>query len=277
MENQYDVWIKDSSFSFCKYPWILDPRSKQKILNHEAELEMKHEQMRVMQNNPLMFFSPFLPGLVVGVRREFIRQDTLSVINQVMASNPQVLKRPLKVHFVGEEGIDEGGVRKEYFMLIIPELIKEDFGMFVLNPVSRTFWFNTNSFEIEEFQLIGIVLGWGIFNGVNLDVHFPLVVYKKLLGQPVSWVDLKGFDDELYHSFLKLLEFNGDVEQTFCLDFSINHDFYGEMKTIELKENGTSIPVTNDNRVEYVELYSKYLLIDSVAVQVQYSFCKINL
>lgn len=27
------------------------------------------------------------------------------------------LKKPLRVQFVGEEGVDEGGVRKEYFQV----------------------------------------------------------------------------------------------------------------------------------------------------------------
>ena len=34
-----------------------------------------------------------------------------------------------------------------------------------------------------QFELIGIIFGLAIFNNVYLDVKFPLVVYKKLLGQ----------------------------------------------------------------------------------------------
>jgi hypothetical protein len=33
-----------------------------------------------------------------------------------------------------------------------------------------------------KFELIGIILGLAIFNNVILDVKFPKVVYKKLLG-----------------------------------------------------------------------------------------------
>lgn len=35
------------------------------------------------------------------------------------AVSDEELKKPLKVHFVGEEGIDEGGVQKEYFQVKI--------------------------------------------------------------------------------------------------------------------------------------------------------------
>ena len=37
-----------------------------------------------------------------------------------------------------------------------------------------------------KFELIGIIFGLAIFNNVILDVKFPLVVYKKLLGVPAS-------------------------------------------------------------------------------------------
>lgn len=37
----------------------------------------------------------------------------------------------------------------------------------------------------------------------------------------------------------------------------------------ELKPGGSSIPVTAENRQEYVELYSKYILEDSIQLQFQ--------
>lgn len=56
------------------------------------------------------------------------------------------------------------------------EIFKPDYGMFVYNEETRTFWFNPASLDSGiEFQLVGIVLGLAIYNGVILDVHFPLV------------------------------------------------------------------------------------------------------
>ena len=54
--------------------------------------------------------------------------------------------------------------------------------MLVYNEETRTFWFNGHSIETEvEFQLMGQMLGLAIYNGAQLSVRFPLVVYKKLL------------------------------------------------------------------------------------------------
>ena len=65
-------------------------------------------------------------------------------------------------------------------------------GMFTYNEETRTFWFNSTSFENDgQFMLIGIVLGIAIYNNVILDVHFPMVVYRKLMGKKGTFEDLE--------------------------------------------------------------------------------------
>lgn len=65
-------------------------------------------------------------------------------------------------------------------------------GMFTYDDETHTFWFNPTSFENDgQFTLIGIVLGLAIYNNVILDIHFPMVVYKKLLGKLGTFDDLK--------------------------------------------------------------------------------------
>lgn len=47
------------------------------------------------------------------------------------------------------------------------------------------------SFENDgQFTLIGIVLGLAIYNNVILDVHLPMVVYRKLMGKKGVFADL---------------------------------------------------------------------------------------
>jgi hypothetical protein len=50
------------------------------------------------------------------------------------------------------------------------------------------------------------------------------------------------------------------VEDTFCLTLSIEMDYFGELRTIPLKPGGEDMPVTEENRHEYVELMTDYLL-----------------
>lgn len=46
----------------------------------------------------------------------------------VAMENPGDLKKQLFVEFDGEQGLDEGGVSKEFFQLIVEELFNPDIG-----------------------------------------------------------------------------------------------------------------------------------------------------
>lgn len=53
------------------------------------------------------------------------------------------LKKQLVVEFEGEQGVDEGGVSKEFFQLIVEEIFNADYGMFTLQPDTCTMWWDT--------------------------------------------------------------------------------------------------------------------------------------
>lgn len=64
--------------------------------------------------------------------------------------------------------------------------------MFTFDEATRYCWFDPTSFETDgQFFLIGLVLGLAIYNNVILDVHFPMVVYRKLFGKKGTFEDLK--------------------------------------------------------------------------------------
>lgn len=64
--------------------------------------------------------------------------------------------------------------------------------MFTYNEAKRQYWFNPTSFENDaQFTLIGLVFGLAIYNGIILDVNFPLVLYRKLLGRRGCLEDLE--------------------------------------------------------------------------------------
>ena len=94
-------------------------------------------------------------------------------------------------------------------------------------------WFNAYSFEATiMFEFVGILLGLAIYNGIILDVHFPLLVYKKLLGHKVVLQDLKDIQATLASGLEQLLRYPGDVAEDFCQTFEVNYFFY--VKTFSL-------------------------------------------
>ena len=83
--------------------------------------------------------------------------------------------------FSDEEGVDAGGVRKEYFQVITRQLLDPDYGMFKACPESRLLWFNSDSYEsMGEFEMIGTLLGVAIFNSIIIDLKMPLVRYSSI-------------------------------------------------------------------------------------------------
>jgi len=276
VKADYKRWIENKTFSFCKYNWILDASSKRDILQLDARYQMGiHFRDAYLQRLYTGLMSA--PYLILKVRRNNLIRDSIVQLQNARLENMQddddeennmYFKKPLKIKFEGEEGVDEGGVQKEFFQLVTGQLFDPKYGMFTYDEASRACWFNRNSVSSdEEYELIGIILGLAIYNGVILDLRFPMYVYKKLMGFDTTMADMQEVDPEMAKGFEKLLKFPGDVENTFCRNFSVSYEVFGAEKTVELKKGGAKIPLNKENREEYVNLYVKWLLHDSISRQ----------
>lgn len=59
-------------------------------------------------------------NFVLEISRDTILDDSLQKLVEVKPiDGHDPLKLPINIRFSGEPGIDEGGVRKEYFMLVV--------------------------------------------------------------------------------------------------------------------------------------------------------------
>jgi E3 ubiquitin-protein ligase HECTD2 len=156
--------------------------------------------------------------------------------------------------------------------------------MFTYDEDSHFCYFNPNSFETtDQFFLVGVVLGLAIYNSTILDVALPPFAFRKLLaaGPPAapgatshakpsmtySLEDLAEYRPALASGLRQLLEYDGDVETTFCRDFVADVERYGQKTQVPLCADGEKRPVTNANRREFVDLYVRYLLDAAVVRQ----------
>ena len=64
--------------------------------------------------------------LELRVKRDDLLNDTVQQLRSVI--HPAHFKKPLRVSFVGEEGVDAGGVTKEFFQLLGAKLFNPEFG-----------------------------------------------------------------------------------------------------------------------------------------------------
>ena len=79
---------------------------------------------------------------MLSVNRESILDDSIESLSRTKRS----LKNPLKVIFLGEIGNDGGGIKKEYFQLLIKEIFNPNRDLFVTKGNDRLHWFNAQTF-----------------------------------------------------------------------------------------------------------------------------------
>lgn len=285
-QNGNDCSTEPVHQSILDFPFLLDPVTKVRVLHLDAVMQMRKEyQAAIIQqatvDQAMKHLKDNLPAtlqenlkaavcpyLVLEVKRETLMQDALAQI-QLKRKD---LKKPLKIKFVGggEQGLDMGGLQKEFFHLIVDSVFDPNKGMFTYSKETRLVWFNSASLELDdEFELVGTLLGLAIYNGVILDVQFPKTLYKKLHNESVNCQDLAEIEPVIASSLQELLKCEADVEDIYGQTFQVSHSLMGETVTVDLKPHGSEISVTNKNKHEYVDLYIKFLLVDAINRQFQ--------
>ena len=280
----FEAWeSRRGSFSFCQYPMFLSIWAKIRILEHDARRQMEIKAREAFFNS-IMGRKAINQYLVLRVRRDCLVEDSLRSVSEVVGTGQEEVKKGLRIEFLGEEGLDSGGLRKEWFLLLVREVFDPEHGLFVYDEDSHYCYFNPNTFETsDQFFLVGAVLGLAIYNSTILDVALPPFAFRKLLASAPSYTgpatsasrpnsgytleDLAEFRPTLAKGLGQLLEFDGDVKETFCRDFVAVEERYGQLLEVPLCSNGENRAVTNGNRNEFVDFYIKYLLDTSVARQ----------
>ena len=69
--------------------------------------------------------------LTLKVRRDCLVEDSLRGVSEVVGSNYDDIKKGLRIEFKGEEGIDAGGLRKEWFLLLVREVFNPEHGQYL--------------------------------------------------------------------------------------------------------------------------------------------------
>uniref|UniRef100_A0A8C1KL13 HECT-type E3 ubiquitin transferase n=1 Tax=Cyprinus carpio TaxID=7962 RepID=A0A8C1KL13_CYPCA len=273
--EDYHTWQahgNSNRFTFCQFPFILSTVVKKAIIQRDSEQQMisMARQTLVDKVSRRQRVDMSLLFLNIKVRRLQLVSDSL---------DEQTLKKKLKVTFVGEAGLDMGGLTKEWFLLLIRQIFHTDYGMFTYVKESQCHWFSSWKCDnYSEFRLVGALMGLAVYNSITLDIRFPPCVYKKLLTPPIVPCDLDTtvgmatltLDDlqqimpDLAHGLGELLSYEGNVEEDFYTTFQVFQEELGVIKSYNLKPGGDKIPVTNLNRKEYVQLYIDFLLNKSI-------------
>eukprot|EP00124_Ichthyophonus_hoferi_P000436 Ihof_evm7s16 gene=Ihof_evmTU7s16 len=199
-----------------------------------------------------------------GECRLILSRDTLFAdsFEQVMAAQPSTLQRRIMCTFKGEDGLDYGGLSREWFFLLSHEMLNPNYCLFEYANQNRTnLQINSNSGINPEhllyFQFIGRVVAMAVFHGKFLDCGFTLPFYKRVLGRTLTLDDVEAVDPEYFTSLKWILENKIDGLEL-GIYFSSDYEMFGEIKTQDLKPNGSKIEVTDENKEEYISLITQW-------------------
>ncbi|KAL9656285.1 hypothetical protein ABK040_007898 [Willaertia magna] len=256
-------------------------RSNPALLHTTLSLFMKYPKYVDFDNKRTWFRSRLADeqkknglggALRLNVRRDHIFVDSFFQFRQKTAEE---CKEKISVRFQGEEGIDAGGLTKEWFLCLSKEMLNPNYALFIPCADQRTYQPNPSSYinseHLSYFQFIGRVISMAIYNEQYLDCYFTRSFYKHILGIPITYHDIESIDPNYYKNLNWMLK--NDIEDVLDYNFTQEIDNFGERKNIELKPNGKNIAVTNENKAEYVKLVTELKMTKSIEKQLN-SFLK---
>lgn len=273
--EQYEDWVEqkrqrlDPDVSYVNmdnvinFPWVLDCQAKSDVLLIDSRVKQKQQIDQDLINR--MIVNPFgnqeleenFAYLYIKVKRETIIEDALNSLIKEGIN----FRKPLRVKFDQELGVDEGGVQKEFFQLLIRKLLDPDFSMFTYYEETRMHWFNGGTLEAnQKFELIGKLMGIAIYNQNILELNMPMACYKKLLDLQPTLADLREINPKMAQSLEFILGCeDANLEESLYQPFTVEFDRFGETICHELVPDGREVFVSQENKAEYV-----YLLIDYI-------------
>uniref|UniRef100_A0A673YMH0 E3 ubiquitin-protein ligase n=1 Tax=Salmo trutta TaxID=8032 RepID=A0A673YMH0_SALTR len=221
---------------------------------YDRSFRWKYHQFRFLCH------SNALPSHVkISVSRQTLFEDSFQ---QIMNVKPYDLRRRLYIIMRGEEGLDYGGIAREWFFLLSHEVLNPMYCLFEyagknnyclqINPAS-----SINPDHLTYFRFIGRFIAMALYHGKFIDTGFTLPFYKRMLNKKPTLKDLESIDPEFYNSIMWVKDNSleeGGVELYFAQDMEI----LGKVSTHQLKDDGEDELVTTENKEEYISLLTDW-------------------
>lgn len=221
---------------------------------YERSFRWKLSQFRYLcQSNALP------SHIKITVTRQTLFEDSY---HQIMRLPAYELRRRLYIIFRGEEGLDYGGVSREWFFLLSHEVLNPMYCLFEyanknnyslqINPASYV-----NPDHLQYFKFIGRFIAMALYHGRFIYSGFTMPFYKRMLNKKLTIKDIETIDPEFYNSLIWVKDNNID-ECNLELWFSVDFEVLGQIIHHELKENGEKERVTEENKEEYITLMTEW-------------------
>ena len=220
--------------------------------------------------------------LSLVVRREHVLLDLcrqLGVDEATGQLTDQAEAQRLDVRYRGEAASGDA-LRREWFGLVLAEMLDPDRGLFVSLDGNRTLQPNPDSAStagpdhLSYFALLGRIAGLALYHRETLDASWSTAFLKATFGFDIAFDDLQDVDPKLYENLAKMQAMEPDTVEGLCLTFVVDNDeaiVYDvaskRRRPTELKPGGEDENVTAANLNEYLQLYAQHKLVGAIHKQ----------
>ncbi|KAI9223618.1 hypothetical protein BC828DRAFT_402976 [Blastocladiella britannica] len=210
---------------------------------------------------------PLQGQCTLKVSRSAIFEDAY---NEIMRLPVADLKKKLIIKFDKEDGLDYGGLSREFFFLLSHEMFNPFYCLFEYSAHDNyTLQVNPNSGvnpeHLNYFKFIGRIVGLAIFHRRFLDAFFVVAFYKNILKKKVSLADMESIDADFHRSLVWMID--NDITDVLDLTMSTEDSRFGEVVIVDLIPGGRDIPVTETNKREYVDRITEWRIAKRVEEQ----------
>ncbi|KAM0675079.1 hypothetical protein GVAV_001419 [Gurleya vavrai] len=240
-------FFKAECKSLLQFNYILPLEVKAEVLKYENGDLMKSSLQDAFFKS--LFEGATSPYLFITVGRNTIYKDTFTLLKSL---KEEELKKQIKITFKNEEGVDSGGIRKEFFQLVSEEM-QEDEELFVHK--NNIIWIRNNETRLGDFEILGKLIGIALYNDVILNIPFPSMFFKKILDKEIDLGDLSEIEPEIYNTLCNIEKLSSSELNHAELTFRICYDG----GVFDLMPEGDLINLTKQNVNSFIILYKDFV------------------
>ncbi|GIX63427.1 HECT-domain (ubiquitin-transferase) domain-containing protein [Babesia caballi] len=199
------------------------------------------------------------------IRRTHIVEDGMTAFASLTGSQ---LKGVIRVIFVDEtgvreEGVDGGGLFKEFLISLCGIIFNPAYGIFEESPYDRSFAPSPNSHIANDdhlliFNFVGKVIGKALYEHILVEPVLSNVLLNLILGRRNTFDDLKYFDPELHRNLVSLRKMTAEEIAALGLTFTTTVSSLGNTTQAEIADGGKNVKVTKLNLEEFIYNFADF-------------------